>query len=204
LNKLISTKNTNVLFLASILVVGIIGISSFTAYGESYQSANCDDTNININGINQEQIQRQNQNNNFDAAATEAQQLSPEEQTLKALTGNGESLLNVERNIVNICINDNDNSFDAELFGTQEQTQEQLPPEPQTCEECFRAFLSQDEIDAALPIFGGSSVENLCNLFMGGIVQEQTFRNILQQAGVSAEDVDSLIDCLERIGLIFE
>lgn len=42
MNKLISTKNTNALFLASILVVGIIGISSFTAYGESYQSANCD------------------------------------------------------------------------------------------------------------------------------------------------------------------
>ena len=54
MNKLISTKNTNALFLASILFVGIIGITSFTAYGESYQSANCDDTNININGINQE------------------------------------------------------------------------------------------------------------------------------------------------------
>ena len=52
MNKLISTKNTTEIFLASILVIGIIGISSFTAYGESYQSANCDDTNININGIN--------------------------------------------------------------------------------------------------------------------------------------------------------
>ena len=52
MNKLISTKNTTEIFLASILVIGIIGISSFTAYGEVYQSIKCDDTNVNINGIN--------------------------------------------------------------------------------------------------------------------------------------------------------
>jgi hypothetical protein len=44
--------------------------------------------------------------------------LAPEEETLKALTGNGEPLLNGERNIVNICFNTNDNFLDAEFIGT--------------------------------------------------------------------------------------
>ena len=69
-------------------------------------------------------------NNNFDDAATEGQRLAPEEETLKALTGNGEPLLNGERNIVNICFNTNDNFLDAEFIGTQEQ----IPPPPQSCE----------------------------------------------------------------------
>ena len=131
MSKSVLTKKISTIFLVVILIVGVIEISSqFTALGESYQSIKCDDTNVNINGINQEQIQRQSENNNFDATATEAQQLTPEEETLKALTSNGEPLVNLERNIVNICFNTNDNFLDAEFIGTQEQLPPTPPPPP--------------------------------------------------------------------------
>jgi len=155
LSKSVLTINTNALFLASILVVGIIGISSFTAYGEIYQSAKCDNTNVNINGINQEQIQRQSENNHFDTSETEAQQLTPEE-ALNALTNNnnGEPLLNVERNIVNICINDNDNELTG-IFRGQQESGNNNENGPTTCEECFEEKLSDTSLDNFLGFLSG-------------------------------------------------
>lgn len=47
-----------------------------------------------------------------------------EEEPMNELNGNGNGELLLERNIVNICFNTNDNFMDAELSGTQEQ----LPP----------------------------------------------------------------------------
>jgi hypothetical protein len=54
MNKNNFTKNSAI-FLATVLVVGIIGISSplVAASGEVYQSAKCDNTNVNINGLEQ-------------------------------------------------------------------------------------------------------------------------------------------------------
>ena len=125
-----NNKNSAI-FLATVLVAGIIGIySPFAAFGDAYQSAKCDNTNVNINGIDQTQIQQQDQTNNLEEEATElnGQEMTPEE-ALNALNGNGngEPLLNLERNIVNVCINENDNELDAEFFPFQQQRQQQQP-----------------------------------------------------------------------------
>jgi hypothetical protein len=122
-----NNKNSAI-FLATVLVAGIIGISSpFAAFGDAYQSAKCDNTNVNINGINQAQVQQQDQSSNLGEEATtelNGQEMTPEE-ALNALNGNGngEPLLNLERNIVNVCINENDNELDAEFFPFQQQQQ---------------------------------------------------------------------------------
>ena len=80
------------------------------------QKANCDNENVNINGIDQAQTQEQTLgsggfNPGADDAALAGQDLTPEE-ALAALTGNGggtgDPLLNIDRNIVNVCFNDND------------------------------------------------------------------------------------------------
>jgi hypothetical protein len=101
------------------------------------QKANCDNENVNVNDLSQVQRQEQAIGNNVDDAAVDeatldGQQLTPEEEALNAITGNGDggskSLLNIERNIVNICINSNDNT----LTGTFTSTQTQTPPTPPT------------------------------------------------------------------------
>ena len=140
-----NNKNSAI-FLATVLVAGIIGISSpfaasaqeYSGYdkeekkygngGPAYLSAKCDNTNVNINGIDQTQIQNQDQSNNLEEETAElnGQEMTPEE-ALNALNGNGngEPLLNIERNIVNVCINENDNELDAEFFPFQSQNQGQ-------------------------------------------------------------------------------
>ena len=104
--------NNNAIFLATVLVAGIIGISSshVAASGEVYQSAKCYNTNFNINGIEQTQLQRQFENNELDQTLND-EELMEEEALDVLLNGDGESLLNIERNIVNVCINDNENTL---------------------------------------------------------------------------------------------
>jgi hypothetical protein len=123
-----NNKNSAI-FLATVLVAGMIGISSpLAAFGDAYQSAKCDNTNVNINGIDQKQIQQQDQIGELEeeTAALNGQEMTPEE-ALNALNGNGngEPLLNLERNIVNVCINENDNELDAEFYPFQQQRQQQ-------------------------------------------------------------------------------
>jgi hypothetical protein len=86
-----------------------------------YQSAYCDNSNVNIIGLDQNQIQRQTQNNeSIQEQALDAQQLTPEE-AWNSLNdnNNGESLLNIDRNMVNVCLNDNENSLIASFSGLQ-------------------------------------------------------------------------------------
>ena len=138
MSKIISTKKTSAIFLATVLVAGIIGISSsFTVYAQQYerdyessyypsdlgmtdgqsgtqiQKAECDNKNNNENDLNQAQRQQGTVgsggfNNGDDSLA--GQDFTPEE-ALAALTGNGDGtsdpLLNIDRNIVNVCFNTN-------------------------------------------------------------------------------------------------
>ena len=110
------------------------------------QSANCDNTNVNLNDINQ--IQRQNQavGNTIDTAATLNGESLTGEETLNALTGNGGPLVNIDRNIVNICINSNDNTLTGTFTSTQTQTP--LPPCAEDVEACFAENLS-DSVEFA-------------------------------------------------------
>lgn len=208
MSKSVLTINTNALFLASILIVGIIGISSFTAYGEVYQSAKCDNTNVNINNINQEQVQRQSEGNNFDTSGTEAQQLTPEE-ALNALTNNnnnGEPLLNVERNIVNICINDNDNELTG-IFRGEQESGNNNENGPTTCEECFEEKLSDTSLDNFLGFLSGVGwgLTEFCNALADqegeGAIELAVELN-LKVVSISDSEIQAVIQCLKDIGFI--
>ena len=155
-----SNKNSAI-FLATILVAGIIGMSStliasaeeygyekekkydsYDSYppemkydkkghGKAYQSAKCDNTNVNINIAGQFQAQQQSEPNDLvnSAATTElnGQPVEPN-QLLQGLNNNGQSLLNLERNIVNFCVNENYNDQEISLFQQQQQQQQQNTP----------------------------------------------------------------------------
>lgn len=95
------------------------------------KNAKCDNTNININGIDQEQIQRQGITNDLGTEKSgltgQQENLTPTEEEMNALNGNNgeEPLLNIDRNIVNVCINDNENELTSIFTGTHSQEQNQ-------------------------------------------------------------------------------
>ena len=92
-----------------------------------------------------------------------------------------------------VCI-DNNNFEVAEA---------ETPPEPQTCVECYEEFLTQEQIDLLFPV---SSIEEACDDSVGVILNEVLFRQIVGVAEtITGEDIDieALIDCLERAGLVF-
>ena len=121
---------------------------------KSSQKANCDNENVNVNDLSQVQRQEQAIGNNVDNAVDEAtldgQQLTPEEEALNAITGNGDggsqSLLNIDRNIVNICINSNDNTLSGTFTSTQTQTVDECAED---VEACFAENLN-DSVEFAL------------------------------------------------------
>jgi hypothetical protein len=124
------------------------------------QNVICDNINLNLNHI--EQVQRQNQKNS--QTTDNLQQpsvieglnprdsgglLSNIEDTFTDANINDESLLNLDRNIINVCINDNINFLDAELVGTQEQIE---PPSP---------IPPGDFLDLTVPNVGSDNVSIL-------------------------------------------
>ena len=230
-NNNLHNKNSAI-FIAAVLVAGVFAISSpLTVYGQQYeqdyqqdydssyyqsdpriddrsqsikpsQKANCDNKNINVNDINQ--IQRQNQavgNTIGTAAALNGESLTGEE-ALNALTGNDDPLANIDRNIVNICINSNDNT----LTGTFTATQTQTPTEPQTCEECFELFLSRAQIEEFLNLFGTDiSLGQICASFeMNGAESETEFISDLERLlDLEHDDAVALVECLKNAGIDF-
>lgn len=79
------------------------------------------------------------------------------------------------------------------------------PVEPQTCEECFTAFLTADEIDSFLELLLDiDSLEELCTLIedLPPQQQAQVLDSIavgLGIIGVDGPTIDEIIDCLERV-----
>jgi hypothetical protein len=83
-------------------------------------------------------------------------------------------------------------------------------PEPQTCEECFTAFLTADEIssfeEALSDLTGGTvtSVAEAClvlELAPPGSQQEGLLQiaGLLQQIGIDSSTIAEITDCLERV-----
>ena len=226
MSKIILTKKTSAIFLATVLVAGMIVISSpFSAYAQQQyqqdyesayypsdprmddkshsakpgQKANCDNENLNVNDLSQVQRQEQAIGNNVDDAAVDeatldSQQLTPEE-AFAAINGNGDPLINAERNIVNICINSNDNT----LTGTF--TAEQNPP--QTCVECFESFFTEAEI-IALETGFGDTLEESCDLAADVGVFESDFENRVEEilGPIEEERFNNLVECLIEAGIV--
>ena len=73
------------------------------------------------------------------------------------------------------------------------------------CVECFRAFLTEDQISfISSPTNAGVTLEELCvNLTGSASVPEMSIRSLLASAGVSPENANALIACLENLGVVF-
>ena len=140
------------------------------------QKANCDNNNVNINDIEQKQSQRQAIDSTLGGSADDGitgQELTSEE-ALNALTGNGDPLVNIDRNILNVCFNGNDNTLTGLFSANQGQTGTTI-----TCEECFEENLTPEQFAALnailenqelfssgnLGINTSLSLEKLCTIF---------------------------------------
>lgn len=87
-------------------------------------------------------------------------------------------------------------------------TEQPEPPEPQTCEECFTAFLTPEQIEAfeetlsAMTIF--STIEEVCEELedlppeaLPGALEDVA--GLLEDSGIDQSTIDEIIDCLERV-----
>ncbi len=258
MSKIILTKRISAIFLVIVLIAGAFAISSpLTVYGQQYeqdyqqdydssyyqsdprmnddhhsdkkgQSANCDNTNVNLNDINQLQRQNQAVGNTIDTAATLNGESLTGEEALNAITGNGDPtggpLLNLDRNIINICINSNDNT----LSGTFDASQGQDAGETGvTCDGCFDRLTPtiQDAIDAFLlsttgditisatpnVVIPGSinTIEQLCAFLTVINVTPAQFQLLIQQFDTAIPGVDvtiatALVNCLVEAGVIVQ
>ena len=70
--------------------------------------------------------------------------------------------------------------------------------EPQTCEECFRAFLTEDQIDIFL---GSATLEMYCDAIESGNLDENEVRADLA-GDASMADINAIIECLKNLGIL--
>ena len=129
------------------------------------QKANCDNNNVNINDIEQKQSQRQAIDSTLGGSADDGitgQELTSEE-ALDAITGTGDPLVNIDRNILNVCFNGNDNTLTGLFSANQGQTGTPMPPTI-TCEECFEEILGP----VTLPILNEVLATGQLTITIGG------------------------------------
>jgi len=98
-------KIGSMFLLTAVLVVGTISVSnipkSFAAPGADIQTIKCVNSNVNINGVDVNKHNRGLSGN--EASAEDAQQIDREKGQGNGLFGG----LNIDRNLVNICVNVN-------------------------------------------------------------------------------------------------
>ncbi|MFB5600920.1 MAG: hypothetical protein ACE5SW_11930 [Nitrososphaeraceae archaeon] len=99
-------KTGSMLVLAAVLVAGTISMtipSSFAEPGVNIQKIKCVNSNTNINGVNVNQFP----DLNGEAGTQQLQENGPENGNGNGLLGDGG--LNIDRNLVNICLDINAN-----------------------------------------------------------------------------------------------
>ena len=157
------------------------------------QKISCINSNINANGIDITQIP---QDSTATAAAANEGGTAEE-----ANTQNGNALadrINFERNLVNICVNVNDN----------EQVKVTPPPEEEEiCEDCFTDNLNseQEQFFMANSRLGNTFTET-CQILKdnpNGPTETGTVANALRGLpGITPEQVTSTVDCLVGVGVL--
>jgi hypothetical protein len=162
------------------------------------QKIKCINSNINVNGIDITQIP---QDGTGVAAANEEGA-----EAANAQNGNNgiANRINFERNLVNICINYNQN----------DQLRISEEPEPLTCEECFTKNLDQEEVSDVVTeireISRGqiTTLEELCERLSEivasgnqGVLQNASneLAEAFQNAGLSEDQFNTVLDCLNDI-----
>ena len=76
------------------------------------------------------------------------------------------------------------------------------PPDTLTCEECFRAYLTDQEI-FELETDEEVTLEGLCTSVENHAIAELSFKNTLVTGGVSEAQADLIIQCLKDNGFQF-
>jgi hypothetical protein len=171
----------------------------------SINKLNCINNNLNINGNNTGDINVGNSGKSATGPGTDEGYLD-----VGSLSGNGEegygNGYNKQKGESFTCIINNNNINNN--FGAGNATDGNVT-EPETCEECFRAFLTPVQISAYLQQVNPTSpptLEQFCiDVGPGGIfdISESAFRTNLASVGVSPEDIELLIACLENVGIEF-
>jgi len=159
------------------------------------QKISCVNVNKNINGLDVTEIPE-------DGTSTTA----ANEQAGAANAQNGKGLadkINFNKNLVNICVNVNVNDQ------VKVDTSPQLP---ETCEGCFSVLSEQEKttvIFYANDVFQVETIDSiaeLCDFLQTSTLPKTTLGSnmaqILDSAGISIQDKDFILGCLEQLGLI--
>ena len=184
------------------------------------QKANCDNENVNINGVVQAQTQEQTLgsggfNPGAGDAALTGQDLTPEE-AFAAINDNGDPLITAERNILNVCFNDNDNELNGDFTGTQTQT-----PQEEECILCFTnefitgpieitedfIMLFERTFDTDIDLVAGEELTllELCRLFeeFSETLDQRRFVLLLEALNIIIPlNIEPFINCLIDAGII--
>jgi len=159
------------------------------------QKISCVNVNKNINGLDVTEIPE-------DSTST----ATANEQAGAANAQNGKGLadkINFNKNLVNICVNVNVNNQ------VKVDTSPQLP---ETCEGCFSVLSDQEKttvIFYANEVFQVETIHSildLCDFLQTSTLPKTTLGSnmaqILDNAGISIQDKDFILGCLEHLGLI--
>jgi hypothetical protein len=171
------------------------------------QKAYCDNVNVNVNDLSQVQRQEQAIGNNVDndavdEATLDSQQLTPEEEALNAITGNADPLITAERNILNVCFNDNDNELSGDFTGTQTQ----IPPAEDECVLCLNANAAFAEIiTESLELPGPTVISNSLFEFIIGedVTTIPELCNLLREQ-IRAGNIDQTAQHLSEVFYVLE
>src|SRR5918995_2689976 len=172
----------------------------------SINKLDCINNNVNINGNNTGDVNVGNSGRLATGSGTDEGYLD-----VGSLYGNGEegydnNGYNKQKGESFTCIINNNNINNN--FGTGNAT-DGGGNVPDTCEECFRAFLNANQISAYLAIFSPTTpitLDQFCNNVESGFaIVEAQFRLNLgnPSVGLSEEDINALIACLENVGIEF-
>jgi hypothetical protein len=174
--------------------------SNYDSYSEpkksfltDIQKIKCVSSNVNVNGVDVTEIPQDN------TAVVSADEGAT---TDAANTQNGNGLgdrINFERNLVNICVNVNDN----------EQIKVSPPQEEeQTCGFCFFRNVPLEVIDNIPNTVGidgiGEVCEVLTNTSATTLPQAKInfVKSVLENAGATETEITNVLNCLADIGLL--
>jgi len=161
----------------------------------------CNNINVNLNGVDVD-IGLPNGNGPVNGPIAEAQAVDEGGEANSFGNDlsngvNGQSDSNTNYRVV--CINNNNNIIVEE---------EEEPPEPQTCEECFTTFLTEEQIEGFIDLLDTplvTSLEELCEfLLQATLASEEEFILGLEiLLGVSEDNAIALVECLKNVGVEF-
>ena len=162
----------------------------------------CNNINVNLNGFNGIAVNAVPPVLNG-LATNEAQASEDEGEIGTSSSGSGErnanGYQNNDKNFRSVCI-DNNNVQVPEVVIPPE-------PEPETCDECFTTVLTEGQIESILNILQDQfpSIAAFCDILTDQqlLITEELFRGLLRAADIDLADQNSLIECLESVGVVF-